>query len=71
MGGLLLALVRPAQAGRTTRVARGVASLSLDGAELELDFNLVDAGMARPTVKDAEFVEYGQTLLLVRPNQAA
>ncbi len=26
------------------------------GAELELDFNLVEAGMARPTVKDAEFV---------------
>ena len=26
------------------------------GNELELDFNLVEAGMARPTVKDAEFV---------------
>ena len=26
------------------------------GAELELDFNLVDAGMARPSVKDADFV---------------
>ncbi len=26
------------------------------GAELELDFNLVEAGMARPTVKDADFV---------------
>ncbi len=26
------------------------------GAELELDFNLVEAGMARPTVKEADFV---------------
>ena len=26
------------------------------GNELELDFNLVEAGMARPTIKDAEFV---------------
>ena len=26
------------------------------GNELELDFNLVEAGMARPTVKDADFV---------------
>ena len=26
------------------------------GAELELDFNLVEAGMARPKVKDADFV---------------
>src|SRR4026208_2475014 len=26
------------------------------GAELELDFDLVEAGMARPTVKDADFV---------------
>ena len=26
------------------------------GAELELDFDLVEAGMARPTVKDADFI---------------
>ena len=26
------------------------------GAELEIDFNLVEAGMARPTVKDTDFV---------------
>src|SRR4029077_12142809 len=26
------------------------------GAELELDFDLVEAGMARPTVQDADFV---------------
>ena len=37
----------------TARLEKGYRA---HGAELELDFNLVEAGMARPTVKDAEFV---------------
>ena len=37
----------------TARLEKGYRA---HGNELELDFNLVDAGMARPTVKDAEFV---------------
>jgi glycine cleavage system aminomethyltransferase T len=37
----------------TARIEKGYRA---HGNELELDFNLVDAGMARPTVKDADFV---------------
>jgi glycine cleavage system aminomethyltransferase T/glycine/D-amino acid oxidase-like deaminating enzyme len=37
----------------TSRLEKGYRA---HGAELELDFNLVEAGMARPTVKDADFV---------------
>jgi glycine cleavage system aminomethyltransferase T/glycine/D-amino acid oxidase-like deaminating enzyme len=37
----------------TARLEKGYRA---HGNELELDFNLVEAGMARPTVKDAEFV---------------
>jgi glycine cleavage system aminomethyltransferase T len=37
----------------TSRLEKGYRA---HGAELELDFDLVEAGMARPTVKDAEFV---------------
>ena len=37
----------------TARLEKGYRA---HGAELELDFNLVEAGMARPTVKDHEFV---------------
>jgi glycine cleavage system aminomethyltransferase T/glycine/D-amino acid oxidase-like deaminating enzyme len=37
----------------TARLEKGYRA---HGNELELDFNLVDAGMARPAVKDAEFV---------------
>jgi glycine cleavage system aminomethyltransferase T/glycine/D-amino acid oxidase-like deaminating enzyme len=37
----------------TARLEKGYRA---HGAELELDFDLVEAGMARPTVKDAEFV---------------
>jgi glycine cleavage system aminomethyltransferase T/glycine/D-amino acid oxidase-like deaminating enzyme len=37
----------------TARLEKGYRA---HGAELELDFNLVEAGMARPTVKDADFV---------------
>ena len=37
----------------TARLEKGYRA---HGNELELDFNLVDAGMARPTVKDADFV---------------
>jgi glycine cleavage system aminomethyltransferase T/glycine/D-amino acid oxidase-like deaminating enzyme len=37
----------------TSRLEKGYRA---HGAELELDFNLVDAGMARPTVKDTDFV---------------
>jgi len=36
----------------TARLEKGYRA---HGAELELDFNLVEAGMARPTVKDADF----------------
>jgi glycine cleavage system aminomethyltransferase T/glycine/D-amino acid oxidase-like deaminating enzyme len=37
----------------TARLEKGYRA---HGAELELDYNLVEAGMARPTVKDADFV---------------
>jgi len=37
----------------TARLEKGYRA---HGAELELDFDLVEAGMARPTVKDDEFV---------------
>ena len=37
----------------TARLEKGYRA---HGAELELDFNLVEAGMARPTLKDADFV---------------
>jgi glycine cleavage system aminomethyltransferase T/glycine/D-amino acid oxidase-like deaminating enzyme len=37
----------------TARLEKGYRA---HGAELELDFDLVEAGMARPTVKDAAFV---------------
>jgi glycine cleavage system aminomethyltransferase T len=37
----------------TARLEKGYRA---HGNELELDFNLVDAGMARPTVKDADFI---------------
>ena len=37
----------------TARLEKGYRA---HGNELELDFDLVEAGMARPTVKDAEFV---------------
>ncbi|HET9613448.1 MAG TPA: FAD-dependent oxidoreductase [Candidatus Limnocylindrales bacterium] len=37
----------------TSRLEKGYRA---HGAELELDFDLVEAGMARPTVKDVDFV---------------
>jgi glycine cleavage system aminomethyltransferase T/glycine/D-amino acid oxidase-like deaminating enzyme len=37
----------------TSRLEKGYRA---HGAELELDFDLVEAGMARPSVKDADFV---------------
>jgi glycine cleavage system aminomethyltransferase T/glycine/D-amino acid oxidase-like deaminating enzyme len=37
----------------TARLEKGYRA---HGAELELDFDLVEAGMARPTLKDADFV---------------
>jgi glycine cleavage system aminomethyltransferase T len=37
----------------TARLEKGYRA---HGAELELDFNLVEAGMSRPTLKDADFV---------------
>ena len=37
----------------TARLEKGYRA---HGAELELDFNLVEAGMARPAVKDADFI---------------
>jgi len=37
----------------TARLEKGYRA---HGAELELDFDLVEAGMARPTIKDADFV---------------
>ena len=37
----------------TSRLEKGYRA---HGAELELDFNLVEAGMARPSLKDADFV---------------
>jgi glycine cleavage system aminomethyltransferase T/glycine/D-amino acid oxidase-like deaminating enzyme len=39
--------------GTTGRLEKGYRA---HGAELELDFDLVEAGMARPKVKDADFV---------------
>src|SRR5580765_3017707 len=37
----------------TSRLEKGYRA---HGAELELDFDLVEAGMARPTLKDADFI---------------
>jgi glycine cleavage system aminomethyltransferase T len=37
----------------TSRLEKGYRA---HGAELELDFDLVEAGMARPSLKDADFV---------------
>jgi glycine cleavage system aminomethyltransferase T len=37
----------------TARLEKGYRA---HGAELELDFNLVEAGMARPALKDADFI---------------
>jgi len=45
----------------TGRIEKGYRA---HGNELELDFNLVEAGMVRPTVKDAEFV--GKAAYLVQ-----
>ncbi len=45
----------------TARLEKGYRA---HGAELELDFDLVEAGMARPTVKDPDFV--GKTAYLER-----
>jgi glycine cleavage system aminomethyltransferase T/glycine/D-amino acid oxidase-like deaminating enzyme len=45
----------------TARLEKGYRA---HGAELELDFDLVEAGMARPTVKDADFV--GKAAYLVQ-----
>jgi len=39
--------------GTTGRIEKGYRA---HGAELELEFDLVEAGMARPKVKDADFV---------------
>jgi glycine cleavage system aminomethyltransferase T len=46
----------PAGIGTYAVTARLEKGYRAHGAELELDFNLVEAGMVRPTVKDAEFV---------------
>ena len=43
----------------TARLEKGYRA---HGAELELDFDLVEAGMARPTVKDADFIGKGAYL---------
>ncbi|HKB27741.1 MAG TPA: aminomethyltransferase family protein, partial [Candidatus Limnocylindrales bacterium] len=48
--------IAPAGIGTYAVTARLEKGYRAHGAELELDFNLVEAGMARPTVKDAEFV---------------
>jgi glycine cleavage system aminomethyltransferase T/glycine/D-amino acid oxidase-like deaminating enzyme len=48
----------------TARLEKGYRA---HGAELELDFDLVEAGMARPTVKDADFV--GKEAYLERRSQ--
>jgi glycine cleavage system aminomethyltransferase T len=48
----------------TARIEKGYRA---HGAELELDFDLVEAGMARPTVKDAEFI--GKEAYLRRRSQ--
>ncbi|HLX34568.1 MAG TPA: FAD-dependent oxidoreductase [Candidatus Limnocylindrales bacterium] len=45
----------PAGIGTYAVTARLEKGYRAHGAELELDFNLVEAGMARPTVKDADF----------------
>ena len=47
--------------GTTGRIEKGYRA---HGNELELDFDLVEAGMARPTVKDADFV--GKTAYLAQ-----
>ncbi|HEY7132484.1 MAG TPA: FAD-dependent oxidoreductase [Candidatus Limnocylindrales bacterium] len=49
----------------TSRLEKGYRA---HGAELELDFDLVEAGMARPTVKDADFV--GKEAYLRQRSQA-
>jgi glycine cleavage system aminomethyltransferase T/glycine/D-amino acid oxidase-like deaminating enzyme len=46
----------PAGIGTYAVTARLEKGYRAHGAELELDFNLVEAGMARPSVKDADFV---------------
>jgi glycine cleavage system aminomethyltransferase T/glycine/D-amino acid oxidase-like deaminating enzyme len=46
----------PAGIGTYAVTARLEKGYRAHGAELELDFDLVEAGMARPTVKDADFV---------------
>ena len=48
--------IAPAGIGTYAVTARLEKGYRAHGAELELDFNLVEAGMARPTVKDADFV---------------
>jgi len=47
--------IAPAGIGTYAVTARLEKGYRAHGAELELDFNLVEAGMARPTVKDADF----------------
>ena len=62
--GLGRALARPASRTASSPVGIGTYAVTArlekgyraHGAELELDFDLVEAGMARPTVKDADFV---------------
>jgi glycine cleavage system aminomethyltransferase T len=49
----------------TARIEKGYRA---HGAELELDFDLVEAGMARPTVKDADFI--GKEAYLRRRSEA-
>ena len=48
--------IAPAGIGTYAVTARLEKGYRAHGAELELDFNLVEAGMVRPTVKDADFV---------------
>ncbi len=48
----------------TARLEKGYRA---HGAELELDFDLVEAGMARPSVKDADFV--GKAAYLLRRSE--
>ena len=50
----------------TARLEKGYRA---HGNELELDFDLVEAGMARPTVKDADFV--GREAYLAQRSRAA
>jgi len=47
--------IAPAGIGTYAVTARLEKGYRAHGAELELDFNLVEAGMARPTVKDTDF----------------